>query len=285
MREKPSTAAGYNPDLTGLVHSTCLYVATVLGDLLEHITIVGGLVPTLLVPSALLPMGAEAHVGTMDLDLGLALAMLDDSKYTEVSKRLRQAGFEPDVNDDGNMTRQRWRVATAEGSYVTLDFLISPPDSRARAGRLKDLERDFAAIVTAGLDLAFRDRERVRLSGTTIHGESTSREMFVCGPGAFIVLKALAFRSRGENKDAYDIFYIVRNFGSGPQDVAARLGPLLDHDDAKRAVTILRDDFGQHDGVGPSRVARFLRGAKDDEIQADVVGLVAELLRMCSDGS
>jgi len=35
------------------------------------------------------------------------------------------------------------------------------------------------------------------------------------GPGAFVVLKALAFKGRGENKDAYDLYHLVRNFGEG----------------------------------------------------------------------
>ena len=32
----------------------------------------------------------------------------------------------------------------------------------------------------------------------------------MCGPGAFVVLKALAFRDRGEPKDAYDLVYVLR---------------------------------------------------------------------------
>jgi predicted nucleotidyltransferase len=43
-------------------------------------------------------------------------------------------------------------------------------------------------------------------------GERASREIWVCGPGAFVVLKALAFRTRGENKDAYDLYYVIRNY-------------------------------------------------------------------------
>ena len=49
------------------------------------------------------------------------------------------------------------------------------------------------------------------LSGQTIAEEDATREIWVCGAGAFIVLKALAFDLRGENKDAHDLFYVVRN--------------------------------------------------------------------------
>lgn len=79
--------------------------------------------------------------------------------------------------------------------------------------------------------------------------------MWVCGPGAYIVLKALAFGSRGENKDAYDLFYVVRNLGLDVEDVAAHLRPLLVDRAASEAITLLRRDFLDHDGIGPRRVA------------------------------
>jgi hypothetical protein len=146
---------------------------------------------------------------------------------------------------------------------------------------LRDIEKDFAAIIAPGLQLAFLDRRRVRIDGKTIFGEMASREILVCGPGAFVVLKALAFRGRGESKDAYDLYYLVRNFGSGVDDVAACLRPLVADVEAQRALQVLREDFLVHDGAGPRRVAEFLQGGPDDEIQADVVGFVRLLLERC----
>ncbi len=46
MAEKPTTAAGYDREYAGLVRATCLYVATKLGDLIEDLVVVGGLVRT-----------------------------------------------------------------------------------------------------------------------------------------------------------------------------------------------------------------------------------------------
>ena len=137
---------------------------------------------------------------------------------------------------------------------------------------------DLMNDIAPGLSLAFRDRRRVRVEGRTIFGEQGTREVWVCGPGAFVVLKALAFLGRGENKDAYDLYYLVRNYGSGVEDVAVCLRPLLGDEEAQSAVQVLRDDFLDHEGIGPRRVAEFLKGASDDEIQADVVGFVAALL-------
>jgi hypothetical protein len=37
-----------------------------------------------------------------------------------------------------------------------------------------------------GLKVAFQDRRQVRIDGKTIFGENASREVWVCGPGAFV---------------------------------------------------------------------------------------------------
>ncbi len=49
MADKPTTAAGYGGGQTELVRATCLYVATKLGDVMDELVVVGGLVPSLLV--------------------------------------------------------------------------------------------------------------------------------------------------------------------------------------------------------------------------------------------
>lgn len=276
MPDKPTTAAGYKSEQVELVRATCLYVATKLGDLMDELVVIGGLVPSLLIKQDELPEGADAHVGTMDLDVGLTLALLDGGRYRTLTERLRRAGFEQDVNDEGNPTRQRWKIEKLE--KVTIDFLIQPSLPEDKGGKLRDIEPDFAAVIAPGLHLAFQDRERVVLEGNTIVGEQAKREVWVSGPGAYVVLKSIAFRLRGENKDAYDLYYLVRNYGAGAADVASRLKPLLGDPSAQQALEYLREDFQAHEGLGPRRVAEFITGGPDDTIQADVVGFIGQLL-------
>lgn len=121
------------------------------------------------------------------------------------------------------------------------------------------------------------------LSGKTIVGENveSGRKICVCGAGAFVILKALAFRIRGENKDAYDLFYLLQNYGRGVSDVAAELRPLLDDASAIKAMKYLRDDFQGPDSIGPRRTAEFLYERADVDVQADAVGFVRQLLAEC----
>ncbi len=280
MPRRPTRAAGYDRKQVDHVRATCLYVATKLGDLTEETVIVGGLVPSLLIDQRQLQALDDRHIGTMDLDVGLTLAIFDDQRYPELTERLRQAGFTQDESDSGRPTRQRWRV-DGEAS-VTVDFLIAPSLPGDKAGRLRNIENDFAAIIAPGLHLAFSDRERIRLEGKTIFGESAARDVWVAGPGAFVILKALALRNRGENKDAHDLFYVLRHVRGGLADIVRRLVPHGDDPYAREALRVLGEDFAEIDGVGPRRVAEFLGGGPDENLQADVRGLVLDLLSLFS---
>ena len=281
MTEKPLFATDYKREDLELVRQTCLYVATKLGDLLDDLVVVGGLVPSLLIPDESLPAGEDVHIGTTDLDLGLSLAILDMKRYEDLSLRLNRADFKPDKNEEGNPTLQRWKITPSAGLKVTLDFLIPPSLAADKGGDLRHIQKDLAAVITPGLRLAFRDKQKVSLKGFTLLGEKANRDIWVCGPGAFVVLKALAFDQRGENKDAYDLYFVIRNYGRGIDDVCRRISPLLEEVETKKALVILNRDFLEPDGIGPSRVAQFQYRGPNADLQADVAGYVKELLSKC----
>ncbi len=264
---KPKTADGYTPAQLLQVRATLLHLASILGDLLEDLIVVGGLVPSLLVASS--ASGGDVHVGTGDLDLGLEIALLDSGRYHTLAERLRGSGFMADTNEQGQTTRQRWRHPK---TTATIDFLMPPTRKGQKGGSLQDLEIDLAAVVTPGLRLAFRDRQIVRVEGQTLLNEHLGRDIPVCGPGAFVVLKALAFRRRGENKDAYDLYYVLRHYGDTVEAVARCLKPLLEDGVAGEATRYLREDFANMDSIGPARAASFLGRADDEELRADVAG-------------
>ena len=278
MSVKPPTAEGYRDAPIELVRATCLQVATVLGDLMDDLVIVGGFVPSLLIDQENLGEGIEAHVGTLDLDVGMSLAVFDDEHYRAITERLRGADFEPDVNKNGNPVFQRW--LHREYRKITIDFLIPPSYDTDRGGRVRKLEKDFGAIIAPGLELAFRDFEVVEINGTTLKGEKAARSVKVCGAGAYVVLKALTFRNRGENKDAYDLYYLIRNYGRGVEDVATRFRNLLPNGECETALKILREDFAETDAVGVRRAVAFLRGENetDELLQTEIIGFIESFL-------
>ncbi len=277
----PRVAADYSPGCSKLVRQTCVEVATRLGDFRDEMCVVGGLVPSLIVDQSNLANDVEEHIGTIDLDLGFSVVVLDNHLYEEIAKRLSEAGFSPDTNLEGNRTAQRWR----SGEGVTVDFLIPPTAKADRGGRLRNLEVGFAAIITPALDLAFQDCETVVLREALPGGRGEAeRKIKVCGPGAFIVLKALAFDKRGKPKDGYDLFYVLRNHCAGVEKIAGSIRSFGDRPEVAEAISILDRDFKSGGLVGPASVAEFIGGA-DDALQADVAGIVRELLRAIGERS
>ena len=283
---KPRHRSGYSREETEQVEMVCLTVVGTLGAHLDDLCVVGGLVPPLLVDRGLDPVDTEEdrHPGTNDFDVGLSIALLDDKRYAELSKRLRAEGFGPDENDAGNEVRQRWRL---QDFKVTVDFLIPPPPGHEADVRLHDLEPDLAALVTRGLEFAFDERVEVELDGRTVKGEKLKRTVPVCGPGAFLVLKALAFADRMEPKDAYDLVYVLRRFTGAPKSIVDRLVQHARRDGELVAAALngLGDNFAEVESVGPQRAAEFASESVDDfdNLAADAHGYVDDLLLACRD--
>ena len=174
-----------------------------------------------------------------------------------------------------NERLQTWTVRTPHP--VTVDFLIPPIEEKDKGGALLHIESDLAAIVTPGLELAFKDRRWKELSGRIPSGAWAIRKIPICGPGAFTVLKALAFGNRAENKDAYDLFHVWS--GVGVPDVAESLVPLQPNSYIEDALSVIERDFCHHDGLGPKGTAQFIIQELEENVQADVVGHAQGLLR------
>ena len=279
--DKPRHRSGYSVEETEQVRAVCLTVAVTLGAYLDDLCIVGGLVPPLLIDTARTDDDDDdLHPGTNDLDVALALALLDDERYAEISRRLRSEGFEADTNESGNPTVQRWRLGELK---VTIDFLMPPAPHQDRTMRVQNLEPDFGALVTPGLELAFDERVQIELDGHTLAGERARRSVPVCGPAAFVVLKALAFGHRSEPKDAYDLVYVIRHTAGRGAAIAERLQRHSERhaDIVARALELLARDFETPETLGPRRAATFVivEDAELEEAAADAHGFVDDLLR------
>ena len=267
-----------------LVKSTCLTVRKALGSwMTDNLVVVGGLVPSLIIDQNALPPGVLPHPGTVDLDLGMPVATLEDTESPSLEDRLSSAGFSPADEDDS--IGLRWRINLPGLTSAPVDFLTSASDI-VEAGKPNTLRLDFWPMAMEGLSLAMVDNERVLLSGKTLSGEEAAGEVLVCGPGAFLVLKSIAFKERKPHKpkDAFDLWFVLQYYGEGIQDVVERFLPLKEDPAAAKALGILGEDFAEPEFAGPLDVCRFsgldLETAEARNRAADVAGSVREFLRL-----
>ncbi len=268
----------YTPERLERCRRACRELVFRLGDFRDEIRIVGGLVPTLIIDQTSEQFQDDQHLGTLDVDIGLGISIMDENRYRDIETALRNGGFEPDISNKGNKARQRWRITDPSNINVTVDFLIPPLDGDERGWRVQNLTESFAAFVAPGLRFAFEDYMEVPFAGHTLRSGIADRTPWVCGPAAFVLMKALAWgdKGRGKDKDAYDLHYVLNHWPD--TDLIDRMNRIKPCGLKTQALDNLRKDFATIEHVGPIAVASSRGRNGDEELLADVVNAVRNLL-------
>lgn len=257
---KPKTVEGYNSKQTGLAERTLVTAWRYIGAYREHLVLVGGLVPRYLVDKAYereIPFGS-GHCGTMDVDLGVNLAVANIEAYESIRDQLvNEIGFQRNENKAGNKQKHSF-VKEIDGQNVNIDFLTthySGPETVIR-----NVQDDLSAIQAEGLGLALTDPVMVDIRADLLTGDgSYTATVPICRAVPYVVLKSLSFSERGARKDAYDLVYTLVNYGNGPETVA---GEVRDEernaDSFKHAIDEMTKLFASEAANGPVAYGNFI---------------------------
>ena len=180
------------------------------GSLKHTLRLVGGLVPRYLAPEQ--PPDVPSHVGTTDVDVVLNVSVLAaKGTYDKLRRQLKDSGFER-YRPTPDAPQSSWQWAyQIDGRQIVVEFLQHTDDPE-QSSRLAVIDgEDVAAcqILHAGLAHGWYAKQHVRVqlpNGDGITTETVRHADAV----AFIVLKALAFDSRHERKDAADLVHVMR---------------------------------------------------------------------------
>lgn len=287
---KPTTAAGYRADVTEACESTLLTLLGAFGSLKDTLRLVGGLVPRYLTPET--PPEVPAHAGTSDVDVVLNLAVIADGEgYSALADQLAARGFERHTNAMGTPSSWQWKRKVDEHTYVLVEFLRDAGTDRP--GKLVNVEGERVSALAVKFGGIVHDwyGER-KVTGELLDGRGISTEVvrFADVP-AFIILKAVAFDDRMENKDAGDLIHVIRYAGTIDEVAELFVQRLLSkaHPGAIDAgLQALRrrfcddEDAEGYEKAGSVAYAKF-HGSDDDEDelvgrQRYAAGLVQEVL-------
>ncbi|CAN5198001.1 hypothetical protein BH10PSE6_BH10PSE6_38650 [soil metagenome] len=146
------------------------------------------------------------------------------------------------------------------------------------------LVADFAVIRADGADLATQFSQLVTIEGAMPDGGPNRVEIAVCSIPALLAMKGHALNGRSKQKDAYDIYYCIRNYDGGPDALANACRPLLEHRSARRGYRHIAEKFESAEGYRPDRVRRFVGanpvdGRTPEQWQQDAFGQVDAWLR------
>lgn len=276
---EPQTAADYDDRTSAAVKAVLIEMGQILGAFKGKFAIVGGAVPWLLLGNEDMP-----HVGTLDLDVGLDAEALGDGEYATLIDALRGHGYEQ--RKELRRFQLMREVASTDGGApidVIVDFLM-PRDAEI-VKNVPPLISDFAVQRADGADLALRFYQLVAIAGPMPDGGTNRVEVAVCSIPALLAMKGHAIQGRYKQKDAYDIYYCIRNYPGGPEALADACRPLLEHESGKAGFGYIADKFDSVDGFGPTCVRKFVEETKvlgdrnPEQWQQDAYGQIDAWLR------
>lgn len=254
---EPQIANEYEDRTTSAVRSVLVEVGQILGSFRGKFAVVGGAVPWLLLDNP-----DMRHVGTLDIDLSLNAEALGDGEYATLVEALLGAGYE----QRGELRRfqlVRRVPATDDGAPpidVLVDFLM-PRDAEI-VKHVPPLVHDFAVQRADGADLALKFYQMVAIDGPMPDGGQNRVEIAVASIPALLAMKGAAIHNRHKQKDAYDIYYCVRNYEGGAKALAEACRPLLDDQNGLAGYHWISEKFDTVDGYGPTSVRRFVENSR-----------------------
>lgn len=277
---EPQSAADYDDRTTAAVKTVLVEMGQILGAFKGKFAIVGGAVPWLLLGNEEMP-----HVGTLDVDVGLDAEALGDGEYATLVDSLRGHGYEQ-RKELRRFQLVRRVPARDDGAPidVIVDFLM-PRDAEI-VKNIPPLITEFAVQRADGADLAMRFYQLVAIEGPMPAGGTNRVEIAVCSIPALLAMKGHAVEGRYKQKDAYDIYYCVRNYPGGPEALAEACRPLLEHASGAKGFGFIAGKFDSVEGFGPTCVRKFVEETKllgdrsPDQWQQDAFGQVDAWLRI-----
>ena len=249
---EPQYASDYDDRGTAAVKSVLIEIGQVLGIYQGKFAVIGGAVPWLLLSEADMP-----HVGTLDVDLSLDAEALGDGEYAQLVALLLRQGY----RQREHLRRfQLVRTVPARDDgadiEVVVDFLM--PRDATIAKNAPPLVANFAVQRADGADLALRFHQLVAIDGDMPDGGANRVEIAVASIPALLAMKGHAINNRLKQKDAYDIYYSIRNFPGGVDALAAATRPLLDFETARTGYLHISEKFRHLDDFGPTCVRQFV---------------------------
>lgn len=169
---------------------------------------------------------------------------------------------------------------------VVVDFLM-PRDAQTAKNR-PPLLSEFAVQRADGAELALMYNQTVAIDGDMPGGGRNLVRIAVASIPALLAMKGYAIDQRHKPKDAYDIYYSIRNYPNGIDALVEATRPLLDVASARKGYQLISGKFRDIEDFGPTSVRRFVEGSHllddrtADQWQQDAFGQVDAWLKRLS---
>ena len=258
---EPRTAAQFAPGVIDASRAVLVELGVILRSYLSNLALIGGWAPYFLLQQH--QQAGFDHVGSIDIDLAVHPRIAERGGYASIAKLIAARGYEPpqdELADTFEFRYDRRLVSPYDQKPYTIrvDFLTLEAGDSETERRHRTVQPDLKAFKASGCELAFDQPVMVELTAKLpdAGGEATV-QWPLANLAASLVMKSLALGGRYKEKDAYDLFYLVRHYQQGPTSAAEALRPLLHLPVVQQARKNLQEAFGSLRATGPAWVANF----------------------------
>lgn len=256
----------YSKSVAESSKSVLIEVLRVLGSYRDYLVLTGGWAPYFVLER----FGEGGHhSGSIDIDFVLNPALIDLRVYETIVSLIEKRGYRPFVATDGEVLPYRFyrsvRSPLDGVEYrIGVDFISEPyVVERLSPDKFLVVQRDLQAVVIRGSSVVFSHNFEHRIEGILPSGAETKAVAKVSDVVGCLATKGLALKGRYKEKDAYDIYFVLRYYKGGPKKVAEEVRSFIDEPVVAEALEEIRDKFRTVRSEGPFQVAYFL--APEDE--------------------
>lgn len=258
--------------------SVMVELMTLLGEFRDHLVIVGGWVPYFLTGEK-----GTKHTGSLDIDLALDFRNIPDVTYRTILQLMKKRGYEKNPQQPFIFYRTI-KDKTGTLTKVQVDFLAGEYGGTGKTHRTQKVQV-VRARKARGTDLAFQYSSIVKLKRKMPDGAENEVIIKVADVIPFLVMKGMAIWERYSEKDAYDIYFIIRHYQGGIDKLVKRFQNHVSKSIVREGLGKICAKFSSIDSPGPVWVVNFLEIDDEEEkeqLKRDVFERVKAFLNALS---
>lgn len=225
----------------------------------DEIRVIGGWVPELLYPN-------QGHAGSVDVDLLINHLALQDEGYQTMERILLSNGYQQHPDKYFSFLKQ----VTIDGVQYDVDVdILAGMYGGTKTQKRSQHVQGLKALKATGGDFAFTFApEQVKVEARRPDGAMDYAMVSVVAIVPYLVMKTAAM-GRGKAKDAYDIYFLVKQYLGGAEQLAKEVSVYLETQVVREMIGKLSEKFESVHHAGPVDVANFLD--LEDEKEAEEI--------------
>lgn len=258
MNDQMKVKSQYSEDKTNACLSVIVELMTYLKKYSQLIVLVGGWVPYLLFGDA--KTKERNHVGSLDVDLALNFLLIPEQDYQTIADILEKRGYKNRKDRNGNIIPASFeRTFTDENKrkqIVQVDFLTSEYGGTGKDKRHQRIQ-DILVRKGRGIDLVFENCIERELEARMPNGAMNKIRLKIADLCSIIATKGFALHERASEKDAYDIYWLLKNHAKGEAGIIKELSRMKNNKLFNQGISFIKENFRNLDSLGPIAVANF----------------------------